>query len=280
MIIVTGLSGAGKSVALRTFEDAGYYCIDNLPLDMLPALSSREKLIDAPLAVGIDVRSQRPEQQNILEITEQLLQNDADTRVLFLTASPEVLLKRYGESRRTHPLVRQGLSLAEAIEEERTLLAPLMTRAHYKIDTSRLTIYDLKARIENWLAIDSREATTITFESFGFKHGVPNYADLVFDVRFLPNPHWDEALRPFTGQDAVIHRFFESHDAPQAFIEDTSRYLETWLPHYLGSRPYLTVAIGCTGGKHRSVYVTESIAKRLAKTFKRVEIHHRDMPRK
>lgn len=279
MIIVSGLSGAGKTIALHTLEDWGYYCIDNLPVNLLPALYEEQKNIMQPVAVGIDVRSYSEAIGEIPSVIQQWKAQDEDTRVLFLTASTDMLIKRFSESRRKHPLSGQKVPLAEAIAKETRILSPLIAGADYQIDTSKINIYELKSRIEDWLSIRNDKGTTITVESFGFKHGVPVDADLMFDVRFLPNPYWETELRAFTGKDPKIQAYLQQYDECERFIIDTSDYLSRWLPTYLESyRRYLTVAIGCTGGKHRSVYITEKIAERLSPLFGTINVRHRDLP--
>lgn len=279
MIIVSGLSGSGKTVALHTLEDLGYYCIDNLPSALLPALFEERDKINMPVAVGIDIRNQMDNMQEVPDVIESFKLRKPSTRVLFLTANNNVLMKRFSESRRKHPLATPTTTLEEAITEEVSILSPLFATADYTIDTSELSVYDLKDRIRDWLEYGKSETTNITIESFGFKRGLPTDADLLFDVRFLPNPYWEAELRHFTGLDTEIQNYLQKFIEPQAFIDDTTAYLEKWLPTYLtGYRSYLTIAIGCTGGKHRSVYVCEQIAKRLSKQFGHINIRHRDLP--
>lgn len=280
MIIVSGLSGAGKTVALHTLEDLGYYCIDNLPSSLLPALYEEQKNIPMPVAVGIDVRSQNDKIRDIPDIIQQFKEQGDEIRVLYLTANRNVLIKRFSESRRKHPLSTTTIPLHEAIEKEKRVLAPLVVTADYKIDTSKINIYELKDRISEWLAVGNRKQTTITIESFGFKNGVPIDADLMFDVRFLPNPYWESDIRHLNGKDKVIQEYLGKFEETNQFINNTAAYLERWLPTYLTSyRTYLTIAIGCTGGKHRSVYVTEKIAEILNKSYDALNIRHRDLPK-
>lgn len=277
MIIVSGLSGAGKTVALHTLEDAGYYCIDNLPVSLLPALCEEQKSITQPIAVGIDIRSHSNILHDIPNVIRQLKSTKPATRVLFLTASNNTLIRRFSESRRKHPLSANDKPLSDAIEAEAKSLQSLAIDADYQIDTSKLNIYELKARIEDWLALKEEKQTLLTIESFGFKNGVPIDADLMFDVRFLPNPHWEVALRPYTGRDLPVQKYLAQYDECERFITDTTLYLSRWLPTYFNSyRTYLTIAIGCTGGKHRSVYVCEQIAERLSVQFGKISIRHRD----
>lgn len=280
MMIVSGLSGAGKTVALHTLEDLGYYCIDNLPGQLLPALYEEQLNINMPVAVGIDIRSQIDKVDSVPAMIKTFKEQHDNIRLLFLTANDDVLLKRFNESRRKHPLATPKLTLKEALSEEVRTLAPLYVTADYQIDTSRLSVYDLKERIQTWLKHSEKDTTTLTLKSFGFKHGCPTDVDLQFDVRFLPNPHWEADLRQFTGLEKPVQRYFQRFDAPQKFIDETVAYLSRWLPDYLsGHRSYLTIGMGCTGGKHRSVYVTEAIAKRLSPTFGHIIVRHRDLPK-
>lgn len=278
MIIVSGLSGAGKTVALHTLEDLGYYCIDNLPSNLLPALHQERLDMETPIAVGIDIRSQRQSADSIPDTIKKLKAQNPNTRVLFLTADNDVLIKRYSESRRKHP-INNGLSLPEAIAAEKEMLSTLMLVADYRIDTSSINIYELKSRIHDWLGVQNSTCPTITLESFGFKHGVPLDADLMFDVRFLPNPYWEHEIRHLSGKDKPIQDYLSQFAETQGFIEDTVAYLLKRLPFYMkSSRSYLTIAIGCTGGHHRSVYVTEAISQALSPHYPDgVLTRHRDL---
>lgn len=281
MIIVSGLSGAGKTVALHTLEDLGYYCIDNLPGSLLPALYEEQLKIKMPVAVGIDIRNQLGDVDDVPNMIKAFKEAHPNTiQLLFLNAQSGVLLKRFSESRRKHPLATPELTLKEALQKEIRILAPLYVTADYQIDTSRLSVYDLKDRIQSWLAHSQADSTTLTVESFGFKHGSPTDVDLLFDVRFLPNPYWEVDLRQFTGQDKVIQDYLAGFSEPAAFIDDTVAYLLKWLPSYVsGYRSYLTIGVGCTGGKHRSVYVAEKIAEKLSPTFGHINVRHRDLPK-
>ncbi len=279
MIIVTGLSGAGKTVALHTLEDLGYYCIDNLPCRLLPELYQEQLKIKMPVAVGIDIRSQLDNPKLVAKSIADFKEQHPSTKVLFLTAQREILTKRFSETRRKHPLSKAQQTLQETITEERQTLSPVAVCADFKIDTSALSIYDLKDQIRKWLGHNDKK-TTITIESFGFKNAIPIDADLLFDVRFLPNPYWENSLRQYTGLDSEIQNYLKNFDEVNDFINDTSNYLKKWLPTYLSAhRSYLKIAIGCTGGKHRSVYVTERIADALSKEFEYINIRHRDIPK-
>ena len=276
LVLISGLSGSGKSVALHLLEDAGYYCVDNLPVTMLTVLVRMLKEEDTrKVAVAIDARSGHgiellPEKLRLLEAEgiQQIL--------LFLHADDETLLKRYSESRRRHPLASEGQSLAEAIRGEREMLAPISTLGH-RIDTSGLKANALREWVRQFIEAEPGHGLTLMFESFGFKHGIPLDADLVFDVRCLPNPHYDAELRPLTGKDQPVIRFLEAEDEVIRMRDDIARFVATWLPAYIrDNRNYLTVAIGCTGGQHRSVYFAEWLGRQFQDKA-RVLIRHRTL---
>ena len=285
IILITGISGSGKSVALNVLEDAGYYCVDNLPAQFIPELASY--LADqgySHLGVATDIRSR--ESLARLPDTVRELGANHQVQVLFLTASTDALVQRYSETRGRHPLSARlelgsadtpaDTSLIEAIEMERELLSPLAESAH-RIDTSNVRTNTLRSWIKELIRENSSQQLTLLFESFGFKHGVPSDVDLVFDVRSLPNPYYDLALRPLTGRDAPVIEFLQSQPMVLAMAEDIRAYVEKWLPSFIAdNRSYLTVAIGCTGGQHRSVF----IAERLANYFRahgNVLIRHREL---
>ena len=260
--LITGISGSGKSVALRTFEDAGYDCVDNLPVTLLENLiTTLENEKSERVAVAIDARRG----QSIAELPQILenLRRNHQVRVVFLNADTNTLIQRFSETRRRHPLSgktqqTQAATLIEAIDKERNLLEPLRTQAH-SIDTSNLPAHALRSWIQDLLK-DKPQGLTVIFESFGFKKGLPSEADLVFDVRCLPNPHYDKALRPLTGKDQPVREFLEKIPEVLSMENDIIQFIEKWLPHYIADgRSYLTVAIGCTGGQHRSVYLVSRI---------------------
>ncbi|MGH8720172.1 MAG: RNase adapter RapZ [Burkholderiales bacterium] len=273
LILISGLSGSGKSVALNVLEDGGFYCVDNLPAKLLPELVSFLKTGGySKVAVSIDVRSGATLDDLPLHLAE-LKRKAVDTRVLFLEAKTDTLVKRYSETRRRHPLSDDTLTLPECIEKERDLLDAVAPLAHH-VDTSDLSPNALRAWIKDFVSID-RSRITLLFESFGFKHGLPLDADIVFDVRCLPNPHYDPKLRPFTGKDEKVIRFIESDPDSIKMYEDIRRFIESWLPCYIrDNRSYLTVALGCTGGRHRSVYFAESLARHFRREFQ-VLVRHR-----
>ncbi|MEN5427854.1 RNase adapter RapZ [Stenotrophomonas pennii] len=282
LIIISGLSGSGKSVALKTFEDQDYYCSDNLPIDLLPAFV--RGVLGAPgsaprrLAVGIDVRGQSDLGQ--LEQWRQLA-DEAGVRaqLLFFEASDETVLKRYADTRRRHPLSQLGLSLPEAIARERELTAPLRRAADAIIDTSALNVHQLRRRIVTEYTLGHTTPLSLLFESFAYKRGVPAEADFVFDARVLPNPHWDPELRPLSGREGGVRDYLEAQPEVQRYVGQLTDFLDTWLPK-LGNdtRSYVTVAFGCTGGKHRSVFLAERLARHAREQgWQDVATYHREL---
>ena len=260
--LITGISGSGKSVALRAFEDAGYDCVDNLPVTLLESLiTTLEGEKSERVAVAIDARRG----QSIAELPMILenLRRNHQVRIVFLNADTNTLIQRFSETRRRHPLSgktqqTQAATLIEAIDKERSLLEPLRTQAH-SIDTSNLPAHALRAWIQDLLK-DKPQGLTVIFESFGFKKGLPSEADLVFDVRCLPNPHYDKDLRPLSGKDQAVREFLEKIPEVASMESDIIQFVEKWLPHYIADgRSYLTIAVGCTGGQHRSVYLVSRI---------------------
>ncbi|NOJ10740.1 RNase adapter RapZ [Vibrio splendidus] len=278
LIVVSGQSGAGKSVALRVLEDLGYYCVDNLPVNLLSDFVESVREINQNVAVSIDIRNLPKEPQLVTETLEQLeAATDIDVNVLFLDASKQTLLKRYSETRRIHPLSigQEKLSLEQAIDLEKTLLTPLAEQASIVIDSSDCNLYELSEKVRFKVEGKEKQELIIVFQSFGFKYGLPSDADYVFDVRFLPNPHWEPALRPLTGLDAPIHTFLEKHSEVLELKQQIQGFVEQWLPMLeKNNRSYLTVAIGCTGGKHRSVYLTQKIGEYFEQLGHQVQIRH------
>jgi UPF0042 nucleotide-binding protein len=282
VVLITGISGSGKSVALRMLEDADYTCVDNLPVRFLHEfITSRRDNAGERIAVAIDARS-ADELGELPEIITVLRASNTQLRVVFLEATDETLLQRYAESRRRHPLSdrmrKKGkvLSLEDCIAQERELLDPLRSEGQV-IDTSGLTPGQLRAWVRDLVQAD-RSPLVLTFESFAFKHGVPRDADMVFDVRCLPNPHYDPALRPLTGRDQAVADWLAGFDDVQQMTTDIEGFIRKWLPRYTeDTRSYLTVAIGCTGGKHRSVYVVEALARRFAE-HTQLLVRHRNQP--
>ena len=283
LIIVSGLSGSGKSVALHVLEDLGYYCIDNLPAGLLIAAVDevRRNSGDASklLAVGVDARNHAENLDNLPDLLRELRSQGVKTDIVFLHASDEILLKRYGETRRRHPLAEQGQQLRAAIESERTFLAEIQVSADLIIDTSQSSIYELADIIRSRVDRRDKDDLSVLIESFGFKYGIPTDADFVFDLRSLPNPYWNADLRSLDGRDAEVGEFLDSEPDFTQMYEDILAFLERWIPKYLSfDRSYLTVAIGCTGGQHRSVYMTEKLAAALKETHDPVHKVHNELP--
>ena len=275
LFLISGLSGSGKSIALKVLEDSGFYCVDNLPAELLPALM--ENLRSAGYtrtAVSIDVRSGNSVQQ-LPQHIEQLKQRGIDVHLLFLDAQSDTLVKRFSETRRRHPLSDDQLTLPECVQRERELLANIASIGHH-IDTSDLRANALQAWVKDFIQLD-RARLTLLFQSFGFKHGIPLDADLVFDVRCLPNPHYDPALRPLTGCDLPVIDFLENTPTALKMFGDISTFVADWLPCFIAdNRSYLTVAIGCTGGQHRSVYLAEKLARHF-ESQQQVLLRHRQL---
>jgi UPF0042 nucleotide-binding protein len=276
LVLLSGVSGSGKSVALKALEDAGFFCVDNLPADLIAPLVDYAMARDEPkVAISADARS-RESLGRLPEIVDKERARGNDVRVIFLDANDESLVRRFSETRRPHPLARDGQALPDAIAEERRLLAWLAEIGH-RIDTSALTSAQLRGWVQD-LVVTDRTRLTLTFESFGFKGGVPLDADFVFDARcVLPNPHYDSQLRNQTGHDPEVIAFLERETQAGIFIEDIQRFLQRWLPRFiLDQRASLTVAIGCTGGRHRSVYIADQLAERFASEHQ-VVLRHRDL---
>lgn len=274
LMIVSGRSGAGTSVALRALEDIGFYCVNNPPVVLLPQLASTLADRHISAAVSIDVRNM-PESQEIFEQAIDNLPQAFALQWLFLDADRNTLIRRYNDTRRLHPLSIRNFSLENAIDEENMLLETLRSRANLVIDTSEMSVHELSEMLRIHLLGKRERELTIAFESFSYKRGIPISADYVFDVRFLPNPHWDPKLRQMTGLDQQVAAFFCRHTAVHNFIYQTRSYLELWLPMLeTNNRSYLTVAIGCTGGKHRSVYVAEQLADYFRARGQNIQSRH------
>lgn len=281
LLIVSGMSGSGKSGALNTFEDLDFYCVDNLPAELLPEFvrsASHPERTTQRLAVGIDVRS-RGDLAHIPQWLSAVGELGFDPRLVFFDTRDEVLLKRYSDTRRRHPLTHLGLALADAIALERQVLKPLRTLADVIIDTSDLNVHQLRRRVitELGLALDS--SLSLLFESFAYRHGVPADADFVFDVRALPNPHWDARLRPLSGRDQEVREYLQAQPDVGEYQQQVTAFLATWLPRMGSStRSYVTIALGCTGGRHRSVYLAETLADHArAQGWGDVATFHREL---
>ncbi len=276
LVIVTGLSGSGKSIVLKALEDSGYYCVDNLPASLLP--ETARHLTEAGrgrVAVSIDTRSTALE--SLPGHITQLQSDGIDVQVLFLESSAETLVKRFSETRRRHPLSSDATTLAESIRMERQLLDQLADLGH-RIDTSDLGPNTLRGWVKDFVSLE-QGGLTLLFASFGFKHGIPLDADYVFDVRCLPNPHYDPVLKPLTGRDQPVVAFLEKQEAVHAMYDDIRQFVGNWLPCFVrDNRNYLTVAVGCTGGQHRSVYFVERLAENFRAQGQQVLVRHRELP--
>ena len=283
LVIVSGLSGSGKSVALKTFEDLDYYCSDNIPVKLLPEfvrgiLGERDAESPQRIALGIDVRG-RNELGQLGQWRQSASHHGIDATLLFFEADDDTLLARYADTRRRHPLSQLGLSLPEAITRERELTAPLRDAADAIIDTSRLNVHQLRRKVITEHALGHASQLSLLFESFAYKRGVPADADFVFDARVLPNPHWNPDLRPYTGRDPEVRAFFDGSPEVAEYVAQVSGFLDAWLPRLRGeTRSYVTIAFGCTGGKHRSVYLAETLARHAREQgWENVATHHREL---
>jgi len=283
LIIVSGRSGSGKSTALNVLEDLGFYCIDNLPVSLLlelgnQSINSEDQRLDK-VAVSIDARNLPSGIGNFPQVLEDYRQKSIEVEVIFLDAKSDALMQRFHATRRKHPLSNATRSLKESIEQERALLSPISDNSDLNIDTSNLSLYELRDLIKLRIAGRKAQEMALLFQSFGFKHGVPNDADYVFDVRCLPNPYWDTSLRQFTGLDEPVKRFLEQQPEPAEMATDIINFLDKWIPRFQHSnRSYMTISIGCTGGQHRSVYLCELIGKHFAQSDDNVQIRHKELP--
>ncbi|MDH5737265.1 MAG: RNase adapter RapZ [Gammaproteobacteria bacterium] len=279
LVIISGRSGSGKSTALHVLEDLGYYCIDNLPASLLlPLLNNlgRENNIDR-ISVSIDARNLPSELREFNSILETVDKETVTCKVIYLDSMSATLVKRFSETRRKHPLSNSKTNLKTAIDREQDLLEPIAERADLKLDTTNLTIHELRDIIRDRIG-DSKRDFSLMFESFGFKKGVPVDADMVFDTRCLPNPHWKPELRNLTGKDESVINFLDSDPDAEKMYNDILAYLDYWLPKFKsGNRSYMTVAIGCTGGQHRSVYMCEKLYKHYSEKWPNVQILHKEL---
>jgi RNase adapter protein RapZ len=282
LIIISGYSGSGKSTALHVLEDVGFTCIDNLPAGLLPDFTrhveSLESDSDSKYAIGIDARNSWQDLERLPKILQSTKTAVAKLEIIFLGARNTILIQRFSETRRKHPLSDTTIDLREAIKLERTLLQPIANMADLIIDTSNLNLHELRDLVIKRVATNNAEGMAILFESFGFKRGVPVDAELVFDVRCLPNPYWKLELRGLTGFDTAVQEFLNSHSEVPEMLEDIYTYLAKWIPRFEASnRSYLTIAIGCTGGQHRSVYLCEQLLQRFKSQVKNVQVRHREL---
>lgn len=282
LVVVSGLSGAGKSVAMHALEDLGFYCVDNLPVRLLLAFAAETDSSEHPAyrrtAVAIDARNPAESLRELPAIIADLRERGLLSELLFLEAGDDNLIRRYSETRRKHPLTESDVSLAEAINHERTLMEPVRNCADACIDTSHTHLHQLRDLIRQRFEQGPRQRMALLFHSFGYKHGVPADADIVFDARCLPNPHWVPHLRPLDGRDTAVAEFLAGEPLVAKMFDSISGYLETWVPCFEAeNRTYLTVAIGCTGGQHRSVYLVERLAAHFRSARTSVLVRHREI---
>lgn len=282
LVIVSGLSGSGKSIALQALEDIGFNCIDNLPMGLLHALAVQithaADPIDTQFAVGIDARNLAHDLQQFPDLLDTLHGMKLTTKVIYLTADTTTLITRFSETRRKHPLTTEEISLSEAIAQENRYLIPISSSADLTLDTSHTNVHQLRQLIRDCVEADDREGMSILIESFGFKHGLPNDANFIFDVRCITNPHWVPELRQLTGKDEKVREYLEAHDDVCNMYEDLYRFIARWIPVFeKENRSYMTIAIGCTGGYHRSVYLAERIGASLKKQYNSVVVRHREL---
>lgn len=282
IFIISGISGAGKSVVLHALEDLGFYCTDNLPVAMLPGFASEivtnisERHHSA--AVGIDARNLSNDLSEFSTTLEQLEKAGVDCQIVFLDADDATLIKRFSETRRRHPLTSEDIPLEEAIHQERLLLKPISSQANKTLDTSQTNVHQLRDLVKLKLGKESSESMAILFQSFGFKYGIPVEADFVFDVRCLPNPHWDMQLRELSGRDPEVASFLENETSVGNMFSDICSFIERWVPEFEGdNRTYLTIAIGCTGGQHRSVYFVERLSQHFSEHPFNTLTRHREL---
>lgn len=282
LIVISGMSGSGKSIALNTFEDLDYYCVDNLPADLLAEFvrgATGKNDMPPKLAVGIDARNRNTDLSKLPSWLSQAGALGLDPKLVFFDASDDILLKRYAETRRRHPLSHLGLALADAIALERRMLKPLRAQADVIIDTSELNVHQMRRRVIAELDLTSDRTVSLLFESFAYRRGVPSDADFVFDARGLPNPHWDARLRPLSGRDREVREYLDTQPDVNEYTTQVAAFLDNWLPRIQAdTRSYITVAFGCTGGRHRSVYLAETLAAHAREHgWRDVATYHREL---
>lgn len=285
ILVISGRSGSGKTTALNLLEDEGFTCIDNLPISLLPALVEKVRQRDSSktdrLAIGIDSRNIDSDLGTLPTVFSDVFAAHDELKILYLDTAKDVLVRRFSETRRKHPLTDKDTGLREAISEEDVILAPLAAIADVTIDTTNLNLHELRSAVKRQLVGEHGDGTALTFTSFGFKFGVPVDADFVFDVRCLPNPYWQACLRDKSGQEADVVEFLKNDEEVQEMAADIEQFAAKWLPSFEhNNRSYLNIAIGCTGGMHRSVYLAEEIAKRMQKSRDNVLVQHRQLERK
>ena len=280
LVIISGRSGSGKSTALNVLEDLGYYCIDNLPVGLLPTLIEQQlnNEVEAGMAVSIDARNIPTDLANFSDIINNLDTSQFQLEIIYLDADPDTLLTRFSATRRKHPLTGPDVPLMEAINQEGDVLLHIADMADLTVDTTHLSMHQLRSMIKNRVVQKRGNEMSLLFESFGFKHGIPKNSDLVFDVRCLPNPYWDPQLRQYTGQDMPVINFLEAESSVQDMFTHIDDFLQRWLPEFQdNNRTYMTVSIGCTGGQHRSVFMSERLFEHYQDQFNNVQLRHREL---
>jgi UPF0042 nucleotide-binding protein len=282
LVIISGFSGSGKSVALHALEDLGFYCIDNIPAGLLHTfvdhMVERRDSVFENVGVGLDARNRPDDIDKVPELVRTLRKSGISCDLIFLQADDEVLMSRFNETRRMHPLSLQGAGLREAIARERELLGSMINAADLFIDTTNTSAHALREHMRQRIGERDPHKLSILIESFGYKHGLPADADFVFDVRCLPNPFWVPALRPLSGKDEPVRAFLHAEPEVVRMIDDIAAFLETWIAKYQDfQRSYLTVAIGCTGGQHRSVYIADQVAEKLAAHYGPIRTLHHEL---
>jgi len=282
LIVISGRSGSGKSTCLHVLEDIGYYCVDNLPASMLGTLTESVSNDMHPefqeVAVSIDARNISEDLEKFPHIFENLDSSKIERQIIFLDADDNTLLKRFSETRRRHPLTSEKIGLLEAIKKEKLLLAPIISLSNLTIDTSYLSLHQLRDIVKNRVTSKAGTGLAVQFQSFGFKHGVPVDADMVFDVRCLPNPYWVVHLRSLNGLDKEVADYLDSQHEVQDMFTDIKDFLTRWLPKFeANNRSYITIAIGCTGGQHRSVYLCEKLKLNFNTTSYNVQVRHKEI---
>lgn len=282
LVVISGLSGSGKTIALHTLEDIGYYCTDNLPVGLLDAFAlefSRPHLARVTkVAVGIDARNDPEQIGRFPAVIAECRRRGINCKIIFLQADDEAILKRYSETRRKHPLTGPGVALTDAVREERALLAPVSANADLFVDSSRTNVHQLRDLVRECIGAGENSGLALVLRSFGYKHGVPADADIVFDARCLPNPYWKPALRNLTGRDGAVIEFLDAAPAVHELYADIMSFLGKWIPRFeADNRSYLSIAVGCTGGQHRSVYLVERIAGHLRERYENIIIRHREL---
>jgi RNase adapter protein RapZ len=275
-LIITGRSGSGKSTCLHLLEDLDYYCIDNLPINLLPTLpETLEK--KQKIAIGIDVRNLPESPEELLNILQQLRDNGVELEIIYLDTDEHRLFERFSSTRRKHPLSNPETSLPEALKQEVIRLEPLARMAAHRIDTTHLSIHQLHEKLECLLGV-SAHSISVLFQSFGYKHGIPRDSDYVFDVRCLPNPYWEPTLRDRRGTDPEVQQFLNSYPMVAKMFNDIKTFIETWLPEYTkDNRNYMTISIGCTGGYHRSVFIAEQLYEYFKTLGTNIQLRHREL---